>query len=127
MSVAEKIRQLRTEVNIGQCELAEKVGVSQSFISQLETGARTGMPDTMQAIADVLGCTYDELTGEPRFVVKFIRNCKRLSRQQLLAVNEIVLQLIGSGSPAVNQGDAANNVQQRLKARQDIAETRASP
>ncbi|MCE5224889.1 MAG: helix-turn-helix domain-containing protein [Porphyromonadaceae bacterium] len=114
MSVAEKIKQLRNMANIGQCELAEKVGVSQSFISQIENGARCGLPDTMQDIANVLGCSYEELTGEPKFIVQFIRNCKRLSQPQLFAVNEIVLQLIGSGSPAVNQGDGANNIQQTL-------------
>lgn len=118
--VADKIRQLRIKVGIGQVELAKRVGVSQSMISQLENGSRAGKPDTMQAIAEELGCTFEELCDQPRPIIQFMRNCKRLSHPQLLAVNEIVLQLIGSGSPAENQGEAANNIQHTIAGSQSL-------
>ena len=58
-----RIREMRRRKGITQMEFAAKMGVAQSTVAQWETGAR--MPNVMQLpkIADVLGCTLDELYG----------------------------------------------------------------
>ena len=43
--------------------LARKAGVSQSFLSQIETGQREGTIDTLRKIATVLKVTLDDLVG----------------------------------------------------------------
>jgi len=87
-------------------ELAKRVGVSQSMISQLELGCRSCRPDTLEIIAEELRCSVEDLTGQPAVWIQFMRNCKRLSNAQLEAINEVVSQLIKC-SPA-EQEEAAS-------------------
>ncbi len=48
------LRDLRRWRNLTQDQLAEAVGVQQSYISALESHERQGAPDTLKAIARVL-------------------------------------------------------------------------
>lgn len=41
--------------------LAKSVGISQPYLSQIESGARDGAVETVKKIADALGITVDEL------------------------------------------------------------------
>lgn len=41
-------------------ELADKIGVSQAFINQLETGKKTGSLETLKKIADALDLKVDD-------------------------------------------------------------------
>ena len=41
--------------------LAEKAGIAQPYLSQIETGKREGTLQTMKKIADALGVTLDDL------------------------------------------------------------------
>lgn len=54
MSIGTRIKQLRKEAKLSQIELAEKVGLKQSTISDLEVGKSTGTTYLAQ-IAQVLG------------------------------------------------------------------------
>jgi DNA-binding XRE family transcriptional regulator len=47
-----------------QQQLAEKVEISASYLSQLETGKRTGTPEILLAIARALEVTLDELVTQ---------------------------------------------------------------
>jgi DNA-binding XRE family transcriptional regulator len=44
-----------------QQQLAEAVGISTPYLSQLETGKRAGTPDVLKAIAKALGVTMDDI------------------------------------------------------------------
>jgi len=88
------LRKLRQAVGIGQVELANRVGVTQGMISQLEVGTRSCRPDTLELIAAELRCSVEDLTGQPAVWISFMRNCKRLSHAQLEAINEVVLLLV---------------------------------
>lgn len=57
------LKNLREEKGITQEELAEAVGVSKPFISQLENNRKGMSLATAALIADVLGCTTDRLAG----------------------------------------------------------------
>lgn len=65
-----KLKELRTEAGLTQAELAERMGTSKQYISQLETGLRDIKQirtDTMMRLCDVLGCTPENLIVNTTF------------------------------------------------------------
>lgn len=61
MTLAEKITELRTEYNLSQGDLAEKIGVSRQSISKWETGASIPELDKLILLADLFSITLDAL------------------------------------------------------------------
>ncbi len=59
----ERLRDLRQEKNIGQVELATKIGVSKGIISLWEQGKREPTLSSLVAIADFFNVTIDYLIG----------------------------------------------------------------
>lgn len=55
MSIGETIRVLRKRSDLSQAELAQQVGVWQTQISQIESGATSPSLDLLQRIAQALG------------------------------------------------------------------------
>jgi y4mF family transcriptional regulator len=60
-AIGERIRQRRDELGWTQDRLAQKAGISKSFLSDLENGKRSVGADTLQAIAEVIGLSLDFL------------------------------------------------------------------
>jgi transcriptional regulator with XRE-family HTH domain len=56
-----RLRRLRRIADLTQEQLAEKVGVSADFISQVERGINTPSFDTIQKLAEVLEVDASEL------------------------------------------------------------------
>lgn len=63
MTYIQHYRELR---GITQAVLAEKLGVSQGAVSNWENGDRKPDVFMMKRIAEILGCTVDELLTEPK-------------------------------------------------------------
>lgn len=63
--LAESLRALREAEGMSQSELAEAVGVTRAYVSQLEHGRRKGGLLTLVRLAACLGVTIDELIGGP--------------------------------------------------------------
>jgi DNA-binding XRE family transcriptional regulator len=56
VALAQRIAELREEKHLNQVELAHKLGVSQQFISQIETGQERNLTlDTLLRLAETLG------------------------------------------------------------------------
>lgn len=55
------VRRMRDALGWTQEHLAEKAGLTPESISQIETGARHGRPETLSAVAGALGVPVDEL------------------------------------------------------------------
>lgn len=55
------IKQLREQRGMTQKALAQAANVSGPFVYDLENGNRNAKPETLQRIADALGCSVDEL------------------------------------------------------------------
>ncbi|WP_448519995.1 helix-turn-helix domain-containing protein [Rhodoflexus sp.] len=58
-----KIRQLRSEKNISQSELAEKAGLSVSYLNEIEKGKKLPKIEKIAQLADSLGVSYDWLVS----------------------------------------------------------------
>ena len=89
-----KLRELRRASGIGQVELSTRIGITQGMISQLEQSSRSCRPETLEKLAAELKCSPEDLAGQSGYWIAFIRNCKKLSFEQLNAVNEIVKLII---------------------------------
>lgn len=61
--VGENIRRLREEKGIPQVWLAEKAGISQPMLCQIERGTKNPSLQIGQQIARLLGCTVEDLTA----------------------------------------------------------------
>ena len=57
------IREMRQKQGLSQIELADKLQVNQTAVSQWERGAAYPSCDKIPALANALGCTIDELFG----------------------------------------------------------------
>ncbi|ACL60536.1 helix-turn-helix domain-containing protein [Methylobacterium nodulans] len=58
-----RIRVWREHRGLTAKALAEKAGIAQPFLSQIETGRREGTIDTLRKLAQALNLTLDDLVG----------------------------------------------------------------
>lgn len=64
--LSQRIIDLRwRRARLSQRAFAEKAGLTQSYLSKVERGARTPSPEALGRIADALGITVDELLADP--------------------------------------------------------------
>ena len=64
MSIGENIKHKREIANLTQKELAEKLGITQSMIAQLERGTKTLTVPLGKEMASVLECDINELVAD---------------------------------------------------------------
>ena len=62
------IQKMRQRANIRQEDLAERLNIDRSTVAKWETGKATPRAALLPKLADILGCTVDELLrgGEAR-------------------------------------------------------------
>lgn len=58
------IQTIRLKKKLSRNELAKKIGVSQQFIQQMETGQKRPSLDTALRLAAALGCKLDDLVED---------------------------------------------------------------
>lgn len=63
MNVAESFKLTRTKRNLTQVQLAEKLGISDKMISQIENGFRPPSAEILKNMAISLNCSADEILG----------------------------------------------------------------
>lgn len=71
--LGDKIKTLRKERRITQQELANAINVVQSTIGMIESGKKTGSPQTLVKLADFFGVTVDYLLSENDEEVKEVK------------------------------------------------------
>lgn len=59
--IGKKVKTLRISHDLYQSELAERVGVTQTHISDIENGKKTPSLDLIIKISNSLGCSVDYL------------------------------------------------------------------
>lgn len=67
MSVGENIKKLRTERNMKQTELAQKAGITQSMLCQIERGTKNPSLQIGYIISKILQCEVDDLIEKSDF------------------------------------------------------------
>lgn len=72
-ALAQRIAELREEKHLRQVDLAKKLGVSQQFISQIETGQETNLTlETLIKLAKSLGrgvkISFPKISGRESFL-----------------------------------------------------------
>lgn len=68
---AENLKSKRNELGIKQDKLAEKIGLSEKYISDLETGRRIGSFETLVSIAKALEVEPYELLLPPKTNISY--------------------------------------------------------
>lgn len=63
LSGESRVRVWREHRGMKAGALAEKAGIAQAYLSQIETGKREGTVETYRKIAEALGVTLDDLVG----------------------------------------------------------------
>lgn len=61
MNIGENLRLLRTEKNITQTEIAEKLGITQVFISRVENNTKKLSVEQVFELSKILGCSTDAI------------------------------------------------------------------
>ena len=95
-SFGKRLREIRTSKNISIKTLAEKIGVMETYIPQLERGMKTPSFDTLIYIANALNVTADELlcdyiNAEKDVVATALqKKLERLTKQQQQHIEEII-------------------------------------
>ena len=114
-SVGDRIRKRRVELGWTQDQLAEKAGISKSFLSDLENGKRSVGADKLLDIARALGVSLDYLmTGRasedkqsqvpiPASLARFAAE-ERLSFRQTLMLLEMQKQIVAHRSTRKKDG-----------------------
>ena len=59
--IGRRIHEIRKERDLSQMDLADKTGLSVSYVSMIENGRRKVSLDALIRIANILGVTVDEL------------------------------------------------------------------
>ncbi|WP_176461845.1 helix-turn-helix domain-containing protein [Anaeromicrobium sediminis] len=59
----DKLKELRQEMKLSQKELATMIGIGPSTYGSYERGQRSPNKDTLEKIADALGCTPEYILG----------------------------------------------------------------
>jgi transcriptional regulator with XRE-family HTH domain len=84
MTLGQKLKKLRKDRDLGQVELAKKLGASVVSISNYETDKTIPSSDTLIKIAKVFNITVDYLiSGQPQDVIQ-IKNKELLKRVEQL-------------------------------------------
>jgi len=68
--LSDRIRLMRIAQNLNQTQLAEIVGVTQPFMSDIEKGRRKPSIEVLQKLCDALGCSADYLLNRPKEFTK---------------------------------------------------------
>jgi y4mF family transcriptional regulator len=113
--VGERIKKRRTELGWTQDQLAQKAGISKSFLSDLENGKRSVSADNLLDIARVLSLSLDYLMkGEetepksaevqiPASLAAFAEE-ERLTFKQAIALLRMREQIVAHRSSAKKDG-----------------------
>jgi transcriptional regulator with XRE-family HTH domain len=92
-SIGKRVRSNRTHQRMTQAELAEKTGMSDVYISRIETGTRSPSLGSLLKIALILGISLDSLvlnapiTSLPKEFRKFsdlLADCDNFEREQII-------------------------------------------
>lgn len=87
--VGPRIRRLREDKGWSLTDLAERAGISRSYLSQIERGESEPTQGKIIQLADALGALPSELYGEEPGTVNIPKSLREFARQNNLGSAEI--------------------------------------
>lgn len=96
---SERLKSLRTEANLTQKEIAQKLNISQPAYAQWETGKLNPKKETIQMFADFFNVSYDYLVGNVNikrpedinlsdFEVLYRKTSKEISKEEQIQLEK---------------------------------------
>lgn len=64
MNIGKNIKLMRIKADMQQVELAQRLGISQSMLSQIERGTKACTMQMGAEIAEILGCKIGDLLAD---------------------------------------------------------------
>lgn len=96
MTFGEKIKRLRTDNNLNQEQLAEKLFVTRTAISKWETGKGYPSIDSLKLLSDLFSVSIDELISNDDVECKKLIDDKRARRFYYIAVAFLSITLVSA-------------------------------
>lgn len=101
--VGKRLRNYRKLLGLSQEKLAEKAGVHQTYIGQLERGEKNATIESIEAVADALGVPLETLfekmsQGEvisdfPSQAYELIQGCPLKKQEKLIGIIKEIMSL----------------------------------
>lgn len=66
VTISRNIKRLREDAGMSQAELSRRLSVSQPFLNRVENLRAKAPSDMLFGVADIFGCTLDELAGRDK-------------------------------------------------------------
>ena len=90
-TLGDRIRELREQNDLSLRELAAKLGVSASFISDIELGRRNPSDERIRQLARLLGTTLDDLKQfDTRPPIRELRRVVRFDPRYSVALRQMM-------------------------------------
>jgi len=86
----EKLRQLRTNANLSQRDVAKKLRISPSIVSSYETGERTPSLENLLSLSYLYKCSTDYLLGKDSGPQPSYIDVSKLNHNQINAINLVI-------------------------------------
>lgn len=67
-----RLKELRTQSQLTQLELADKIGVNKQTISQYERGVRRPDLETLEALSDYFNVSADFMLGKANITMRYV-------------------------------------------------------
>ncbi|WP_394815380.1 helix-turn-helix domain-containing protein [Klebsiella aerogenes] len=89
LAAKKMLKKKRTEMNLSLRQVAERLGISESFLSQIENCKRRPSPELLRNLTELLDCNLDEVSLSlgivPRWIETILRKYPSLA---IRAVND---------------------------------------
>ena len=87
MDIGDRIRNLRQSKNLTVTQLAKKAYISQSYLSDIETGRTAPSLDKLNIICDTLEISLSEFFGSvpklPAEIIKLVESAQKLTEDEV--------------------------------------------
>lgn len=87
MNIGKRVRNLRNSKGLNVTELANKAFISQSYLSDIETGRTAPSLDKLNIICNTLGISLSEFFGKipelPAEIIRLVENVQKLEEHEV--------------------------------------------
>ncbi len=111
-----RISQRRKMQGLTQSQLAERVGITQAFLAEIEKGRKRPSLEVLEKLCEALGCSADYLLGiTPNRQVKVLQECEPESSLLSRGITSEMLDEIAARNISPDELRLAIKLAQTLK------------